>query len=237
MNAFTSPNTKFSQESGGETVYPNDRAAQHAVKWVQQGNDPAKITNEFDATGMSRTPGERAQGYVTNIRKAALSYSQFTEGVEPADWKTGAKGGGAFDAAPKTGPYANSWSDTHPQFFVSDVHSGGAMVPHKSTDKPIIMKGDEPVLDAKGKPKRDKSERERVIESVPNFHSASDYAARQAMTYRGIGHVRSGQAAQWGEEQLQRGETGMKGGPRHAEVYPTPGKRPLGAQFDHPTLF
>jgi hypothetical protein len=220
MNAFTSPNTKFSQESGGETVYPNDRAATHAVKWVQQGGDPNKITNEFDATGMSREPGERAQGYTTNIRKAASSFDQWQKGVDPPDWTTGAKGGGPFDASPKTGPYANSWSDSHPQFFVSDVHSGGGGgVPHLSSDKPILKHKatGEPVLDDKGKPKRDKSERERAIESVPYFHSAMDYAARSAHNERGISHVRSGQAAQWGEEQIQRK---MKGGPTHDKVYP-----------------
>lgn len=237
MNAFTSPNTKFSQSSGGETVYPNDRAAEHAVKWVQQGGDPSKITNRFDETGMSRTPGERAQGYTTNITKAAVSYDQFTKGVAPADWKTG-KGGenGPWDSSPKTGPYANSWSDSHPSFFVSDVHSGGGgMVPHHGSDKPIMKDAaGETRMDPKGKPKRDKSGRERVIEQVPNFHSAADYAARQAHVERGIGVVRSGQAAQWGEEQLQRTESGMKGGPRQAEVYPTAGRTPVnGSQFKH----
>ena len=39
------------------------------------------------------------------------------------------------------------------------------------------------------------------------------------MKQRGVGHVRESQAAQWGEEQLQRGESGMKGGPKHDEVY------------------
>jgi hypothetical protein len=44
-----------------------------------------------------------------------------------------------------------------------------------------------------------------------------DYAARSAHNERGISHVRSGQAAQWGEEQIQRN---MKGGPTHDKVYP-----------------
>lgn len=222
MNAFTSPNTKFQQESRGETTYPNDRAAQHAVRWVQQGGDPEKITNEFDDTGMSRTPGERAQGYTTNITKAAKSFDQWTKGVKPADWQTGAKGDtGPFDSSPKTGPYANSWSDSHPQFFVSDIHSGGGGgLPHLGTDKVKRSATGEPVMRG-GKPVQTKSGREEAIASVPYFHSAMDYAARQAHTERGIGHTRSGQAAQWGEEQLQRTVSGsMKGGPTHDKVYP-----------------
>lgn len=190
MNAMTSPNTKFSHtyvsgENAGKTVYPNDVAAQHAVRWVQQGLDPQNITNELETTGLGTG---RSQGYITNLKKAALSFDQFSKGVAPADWVTRTGGQGPFEGAPKTGPYANSWSDSHPQFFVSDVHSGGGGgLPHLSRGK------------AEGK-----SEREKAIASIPFFHSAMDYAVRQAMQSRNISHLREAQAAQWGEEQIQR---------------------------------
>ena len=235
MNAMTSPNTKFSQLSHGQVVYPNDRAARHVVKYVQQGGEPAELTNELRLTGEAPAGStERAQGYVTNMRKAASSFKQFTEGVQPADWVTGKHGGGPFDSSPKTGPYSNSWNDTHPQFTVSDVHTGGGgFLPHLSSDKPMLFHesgerqtrmgmryGEEHV-----EVKRDKSEREKAIEQIPNFHSAADYAARQAMTQRGLRSTREAQAAQWGEEQLQRGDDARKRGlspgsfPKEAQVY------------------
>ena len=44
-NAFTSPNTKFSQRGAdGEMKFPNDDAARHATVHVQRGGDPASIT-------------------------------------------------------------------------------------------------------------------------------------------------------------------------------------------------
>ncbi len=224
MNAFTSPNTKFSQNTpSGETAYPNDTAAKHAVKWVQQGGDPEAITNSLSDTGLGT---QKAQGYTTNIRKAAKAFAQHEQGVEPADWVTGsgAKDSGPFDASPKTGPYANSWNDSHPQFFVSDVHSGGGgMLPHLGSEKPVKLTASGQQVIKDGKPVRDKSEREVALSSVPYFHSAADYAARQVHTERGIGSTRSGQAAQWGEEQLQRGERdGARGFPKPADAYPAP---------------
>lgn len=187
MNAMTSPNTKFVQTSQGKVTYPNDTAAKHAVLWVKHGRKPEELTNELSTTGLH--PTQRAQGYVTNMVKAAKAFSQYRRGVQPADWVTGKDEGGPFESSPKTGPYANSWSDTHPQFFVSDVHSGGGgFLPHLATGK------------AEGK-----SDRELAIERTPFFHSVADYAARQAMKQRGIGHTREFQAAQWGEEQIQRG--------------------------------
>jgi hypothetical protein len=120
MNAMTSPNTKFQATRGstGEVYYPNDEAAKHAVAYVQQRGSSEGLTNEFDQTGMGE-PGTRAQGYTNNIVKAAKSFEQHEQGLSPAEWVTGSKGSGPFDNSPKTGPYANSWSDSHPQFFVS----------------------------------------------------------------------------------------------------------------------
>ena len=221
MNAFTSPNTKFAHTlKSGATVYPNDMAAKHAILHAKMGRDPAELREDPQAREMRSTglvglgDTRRVQGYPANMEKAAQAIHQYQAGVAPADWKTGQGAGPMGDLvrvnprthkeeplgkspwhlSPKTGPYANSWSDSHPQYFVSDIHSGGGGgVPHLSSFKGKDRKGV-------------KSERESAIESVPFFHSAMDFAARQAMGARGLHSTRESQAAQWGEEQLQRGE-------------------------------
>lgn len=222
-NAFTSPNTKFEiRKADGTTAYPNDEAAIHATRWVQQGGDPDKITNELSTTG---TGEKRAQGYVTNIRKAAKAVQQHLAGVSPADMRLGDGDKSPFDTSPKTGPYANSWNDSHPQFTVADVHTGGGGgFPHLSSEKAVLTdEHGQPKMNAAGtKEVRGKSERERALESVPFAHSAVDYAMRQAMQARNLPSTRQAQAAQWGEEQLQRGEGGLRGAPRERHVYPGP---------------
>lgn len=240
MNAMTSPNTKFSQHHKGEggegpqaqdwVSYPNDETAVHVVRHVQRGGTHENLTNQrTDWEGVPEESGKRHQGYTTNMRKAANAYQQHEAGITPDQWRglpteKNPGGGSPWKNAPKTGPYANSWSDTHPQFFVSDVHSGGGgAAPHLGTEKPILRHPDgSPKLNEEGKVKRDKSGREKAIESVPFFHSAADYAARQAATQRGLGSLRDEQASQWGEEQLQRGEAGDRGTPKESQVYSTP---------------
>ena len=215
MNAFTSPNTKFSiQRRDGSTTYPNDEAARHAVRAAQQGIPADEVTNELSTTGSGE---KRAQGYVTNIRKATSAMHQFLGGREPADWEFGPEGKGGFDGSPKTGPYANSWSDSHPQFTVPDIHTGGGgAFPHLGTDKVIAGSA---VDEETGRKAQKKSDRELALTKTPFAHSAIDYAMRQAMSQRGLGSVRRAQASQWGEEQLQRGEAGLRGAPKERDVY------------------
>ena len=239
LNAFTSPNTKFSANlKSGETVYPNDVAAKHAFIHAREGGDPESLVKrgshrELRRTGLAEPDDpRRVQGYPTNLEKAAQAAAQHLAGIRPADWRTGA-GAGAMGTntrfnektrkeepvgrspwqnAPKTGPYANTWSDSHPQFLVSDVHTGGGgFLPHESSFKGVTGK---------------KSEQEASIESIPYFHTAADYAARQAMQQRGLSSVRETQAGQWGEQQLLRrsqAETkGISPGnfPTEAQAYP-----------------
>lgn len=236
-NAFTSPNTKFSiTRSDGSTSFPNDVAASHATRWVQQGGDPEHLSNQLKTTGSTReggNPDERAQGYVVNMKKAARAVQQHQEGVAPADWRLGSTDKSPFDTSPKTGPYGNSWSDSHPQFTVADVHTGGGgAFPHLSSDKPIIMDDEgQPKVDKGGKPKREKSGRELAVERVPFSHSAVDYANRQAMQQRGMGSVRRAQATQWGEEQIQRGEAGLRGAPKASAAYARPSSTEHSPQF------
>ncbi len=243
MNAFTSPNTKFEQRDSQtrEMTYPNDEAAVHAIRLSRMGVDPAAIKSHGELREMRKTgvrpedDPRRVQGYPKNMEKAQQATHQFDQGIAPADWKTGEDAGPMGDAtrpnkktdkpeplggspwrnSPKTGPYANSWSDTHPQFLVSDVHTGGGgFIPHEGSSK--ALKGGE--YDS-GLQKREKSSREDLIASIPFFHSASDYSARQAMGQRGMSSVRETQATQWGEEQIQRSEGGARGLPSETEAY------------------
>ena len=241
LNAFTSPNTKFSITSDeGVTKFPNDDAARHAAIHVQKGGKPEDITNDTadtikldkPATSKSKSEYGAVQGYTSNLKKAAVAMQRHENGLNPDP--------DAFKGAPKTGPYANSWGDVHPQFTVADVHTGGGgAFPHLGSDKPTKKGADgEVVLNKKGAPVREKSRREAAIEQTPFAHSAIDFAHRSAMKERGMGHVRESQAAQWGEEQLQRGESGMAGGPKHDEVYPTNPKVPKKPEDDNQgTLF
>jgi hypothetical protein len=228
MTAITSPNTVFAQTTkAGVTSYPNDEAAQHAVMHVQQGGRGAEVDNLMASTGVGgHQPGSERHltARPANIRRASIAYEQYSQGVAPADWVTSGSG---TPFGPKTGPFSNSFSDSHPQFFVSDVHSGGGgAFPHLGTDKPIAYNAaGEMRTDKKGKPVRDKSEREQAIDKVPFAHSAIDYAARQAMQARGIRSTRDFQGGQWGEEQLQRQESAVARGispgvlPSHESAY------------------
>lgn len=212
LNAITSPNTKFSFTSKeGVTSYPNDEAAIHAAKHVMTGKQWNTVTNQTEGDGPN------VQGYGSNIRKAAHGIHQFLhEGKELADWRSSPSKSnpeGTPMMGPKTGPYTNSWSDTHPQFAVADIHTGGGgMLPHLGTEKLKNAKGD-----------ATKSERELAIEKIPFFHSAADYAVRQAMAQRNLRSVRDSQAGEWGEEQILRSETGnRRGGVRESDAYNKP---------------
>ena len=219
MNAFTSPQTKFSQDTKEGRRYPNDEAARHVVEHVQGGGTSADLTND-------RTDGRpgKHQGFERNMRTAADAMAMHQAGIPPQDW---ARESGSPMVGPKTGPYANSWSDSHPQFTVSDVHTGGGgALPHLSSGKPLMRdESGEVKLSSSGKEVRDKSEREKAIETIPYAHAAVDYAMRQAMQKRGLSSVRDSQATQWGEEQIQRGEAGLRGAPSPSRAYPT---RPSG---------
>lgn len=205
MNAITSPNTKFKTSNGR---YPNDEAAVAAHHWAREGHEEELTSANWRASAPERADkGLNARPAM--MRKAVHVRKQLDAGVPLAE-TTGPTGAPTFgEQSPKAGPYANSWSDSHPQFLVSDVHTGGGgMLPHLGYDKPEMRDPEGNIRyepSGSGKPIRDKSEREKAIGEVPNFHSVSDEAARRALTVRGLGSLREGQAVQWGEEQIQRG--------------------------------
>lgn len=217
MNALTSPNTKFAQDVVEDGVvtdvkFPNNETAMGAAGQAIAGVAPE------DASMDNPMTGKRYQGRPANMARAVRGLGQhLQDDTPPAEWRNAPSKSnpeGTVMWGEKTGPYSNSMgSDSTPQYFVSDVHSGGGgMVPHLGTDKPIRFNDSgEIVVSKSGAVQRDKSGREQAIEAVPHFHAVADYAARQAMAQRGLGHVREAQATQWGEEINQRTEAGLRG--------------------------
>jgi len=220
VNADTSPNMKFKYESKktGKVSYPNAELADHIIRHIASGRNPdewSKDDPEHPLTGHARS------GYPANTAKALeRAHQVIHEGKSIAETDAGTSGKGGF--GPKTGAYHNAWLGGTPQFFTSDIHSGGGgMLPHLGTEKPILTdEQGNPRLLKSGKPMRQKSGREHVIEyasrqsNVPraSFHALADYAARQAMKKRGLTHVEQAQATQWGEETIRRHESAMAAG-------------------------
>lgn len=246
-----SPNTKFTIGERGERVSPNVETAHSIIEQSQVQGRPVSDVN------MGLNPrGVRNQGRPANATRAALMLEHVAGGgamgeARNAPSKSNPKGSTQW--GPKTGPFANSFDAQHPDFFVADVHSGGGgMLPHRGTDKPwrknaggsmARMKdfrndprSDEELMSQENPAKvfyRDKSEREKSMETsgvgtkLP-FHSAADFAARKAGQERGLGSsVRIPQAAQWGEEQIQRGIV------KHEEAYPHSSVNPSRASQTH----
>lgn len=200
-NAITSPKAKFRATVRGTTTYPNNEAANVAIQGIQAGQTPKQVKKPPGLVVM--------QG---NITRAAHAVSQRELGASMEDIRNpgGKQGPGGPPFGAKTGPYANSFMDPHgsSQFFVSDVHSGGAgMAPHIPHEAPF--KRDEAgdfQRTASGKPKRDQSEREKYL-GIKGIHSLHDYVARNVLHERGLSSLSGAQATQWGEEQVSRGET------------------------------
>jgi hypothetical protein len=240
--ALTSPNTKWHQSGR----YPNAETADHVIRHVLSGGDPTKVhetafmrhpetgeieTHKTSTKSAKKGDPKKLQGYGDNMVKAAVQLESHLR-----------TGSGFTGFGPKTGPFHNSFNDYTHDFLVNDVHTGGGgMLPHLSSHKPLVRHAEtgEVMRDAEGKEKRDKSEREKAINTVPNFHAAADYVARQALQKRGLSSIRRSQATQWDEEQHRRAEQHSN----FASVIATPQSR--ASEFiaghtghhDHPSLF
>jgi hypothetical protein len=216
ISAITSPQTKFhTRGRDGVDRYPNDETARATVEQARAG---VPVTEA--GTGQRRDGVGKNEGYPANARKAVDAVQQMDAGTPVPElesrWKEDRKAGAVVPRekptpmfGPKTGPYHNSWLLDTPDYFVSDVHSGGgALLPHLSSHKG-------------GGDSKGKSEREIAIERTPNFHSAADYAVRQAIESRGLSSIRQAQASQWGEEQIQRkeGNVRLQGSKTEAQAY------------------
>jgi len=250
----TSPNVPFGVGERGNRTSPNLDAAELVIEDHARGVPVAQA-------GLGRTRrGIKSTARPANSRRAAVLLEHVAKGGTMGTSRnppSKSEPKGTLQWGPKTGPFANSFDATTPDFLVSDVHTGGgAFFSHLSTEKPIKR---HPVTgeryrtkEYKGDPRsddelakqlgegrvfaRDKSAREKAIETsgsaIPGsegkkvtFHSAADFAARQAIAERGLGSsVRRPQASQWGEEQVQRKENDptLHGAPTHEMAYPPP---------------
>lgn len=199
-NADTSPKMTFKFVSkAGQVSFPNPEAAHHIIKAVKSGVHPDKVTKE-GLVGKARSV------LGPNWLKAARRAHAVIHGGKTVPETYAHHGGSGF--GPKTAAYHNSWLPSAPDFFVSDIHSGGGgMLPHLSHQQPLKRNESGEVMHSPktGQALTTKSEREEVMETA-GWHAMADYSARQAMAKRGLGHVRQAQAAQWGEEQIQRHE-------------------------------
>lgn len=246
----TSPNLKFTQGQRGNRSSPNIEAAESVIQQHHEGVHSSDVVSGENRRGVTN------QTRPANARRAALMMEQVDQGKPLAEARNAPSESspeGSSQWGPKTGPFANSFDQKKPDFFVGDVHSfGGGMVPHHTTSKPIainkeggrdrqkLFKGDprsdEELTKLHGERnvfRSDKSGREKAMvtmgttpavkQKASTGHSAADYAARQAISERGLGNsVRRPQASQWGEEQIQRGEASPKlDVPHHDEAYPS----------------
>jgi hypothetical protein len=198
MMGVTSPNVLFRAEDevSGEVSFPNLRAGVRASAMERRNPDvvigdpqnpaPHEMTDAF-----IQDENLGSVGYPANIRKAAtLSRAEYTEGPEAADPKElfVTKGGDTGGMGPKTGPFVNSFRPSHPDYMVSDIHSGSGAMAHLSKVSPNPPDDKNPVEDAL---------------SITGIHSMIDYSMRQAMSERGLPSIRQAQAGQWSEERYQ----------------------------------
>lgn len=240
-----SPNVKFTQGERGNRKSPNIEAAEAVFQQHDAGLSSYEVGSGKNRQGVTN------QSRPANARRAVRMMEHVDSGQPLATARNApsvSNPEGSSQWGPKTGPFANSFDASKPDFLVSDVHTGGGgMFPHLGTKKGIRTdKEGNPsrVKSFRGDPRSDeellqshrprdvfypgKSEREKAVERSGSgagapFHSVADYAARQAIAERGLGSsVRRPQAAQWGEEQVQRKAANPKlDVPSHAEAYPS----------------
>jgi hypothetical protein len=220
MHAATSPQSTFKQETqSGKVSYPNDELARAAVEQgkegVSYGKEPVENPEPRKKNLISFSDvGGRGKGIAKNARAATRLYHRLRGGTLLGPKESLADVSGDYQAAnvgPKTGPYTNAWSGHPDQFFVADRHSGlGGMLPHLSQDGA-----------------------EKAVKNIPHFHSMADFAARQALSERGVSSIRQGQAAQWGEQKIYSGEQtrNRKAVSEHI-AYPESGKHLNAQQFE-----
>lgn len=186
-NAITSPKSTFERTAktgnfAGQRIYPNDMNATAAIKVAQAG---------LPHTEARAVPG--VGGLHGNSQRAAYAVGQKLRGVPNSELKN-PSGSPVF--GPKTGPYHNSWVDPHgsSQFLTSDIHTGGGgFAPHL----PVGAEG------ARGGPNSGQSREDYL--SIPGIHQFHDHIAREVMKERGLQSLTGLQAAQWGEERINRG--------------------------------
>lgn len=185
--AITSPKTKWGpvKAAGQEGRYPNIEAATNAAANADPGATESSVP---------RSKYRDEQGNVTgnvsvmhgNVVRAARAIGEQKEGTSAADLRTPA-GNPVFGgpSQQKTTPFRNAFVDPHGpnSMLVSDIHTGyRGFAPHLETHE------GEAYLDH------------------PGLKAWHDDIAREVHAERGISSTNVGQAAQWGQAQLDSGE-------------------------------
>lgn len=243
-NSITSPRNKFSLRKKGhsETLFPNDEHANTAIQHVL--NNPHMSAEEAAATVPNNT-GPSGGGIHGNIKRAAYAAHQLIYGgatprtlMNPPGEKGNRSRVFGTASTEKTTAYASAWMqpDSPDAFLTTDVHTGHGFAAHLGTAKKLTK-----VIDPEtGKRKLGKSEVETYIAETPHVHALHDYIARQVHAERGLSpsvnnarFIHRGQAAQWGEERVQRPDINET----HETAYPKPTRaqqigRALPAQDD-----
>ena len=220
-NAITSPQNRFVQTVGGKTRYPNDEAANDAIRRAKAGETgdqylyhpdyyvPPEDKVKNPRTGkLKRRPDDLRrypqQGYPANAALAIDVTRQVLSGVPLGEaWKP--------TDADKVKPFHNAWTAPHSpegNYHVSDTHSGAAgFAPHIA----------------------DNGKAEKQYMGIKGIHSFHDYVARQVLADRGLVSVSRAQSAQWNQEKLEHGGTSSDVSDLTHKAHPV-----LGNQFkDH----
>lgn len=217
--AGTSPKTKWGpvRAAGQEGRYPNIAAARHAALHAGQTNIPPATYED----------GGKVSVMHGNVERAAAAIHQQQQGVAAADLRSPA-GNPVFGgpSQQKTTPFRNAFVDAHGprSMLVSDIHTGyRGFAPHLGT-----------------------TEGENYLDH-PGVKAWHDHIAREVHAERGIASTNVGQAAQWGQAQLDSGEVKHdvafpKHGPgptttavpRPEHAFPTPHNSSQMSMFDDP---
>jgi hypothetical protein len=133
----TSPNVKFTQGERGARQSPNIEAAESVIKQHDQGLSSYEVTSGKNRKGVTN------QTRPANARRAARMMEHVDSGQPLATARNAPSATdpmGSSQWGPKTGPFANSFDASKPDFLVGDVHTlGGGMFPHHGTTKPVAI--------------------------------------------------------------------------------------------------
>lgn len=131
----TSPNLKFTQGERGNRSSPNIEAAESVIEQHEAGTPAHAVTSGKNRRGITN------QTRPANARRAAKMMEHVDAGGSLATARntpSSTNPAGSSQWGPKTGPFANSFDSSKPDFLVGDVHTfGGGMLPHLGTTKPI----------------------------------------------------------------------------------------------------
>jgi hypothetical protein len=247
-----SPNVKFTQGERGNRTSPNIEAAEAVFQQHAAGVSPVDMNsgkNRRGITNQSRPANSRRAGlmlqHVDSGQPLATARNLPSKSAPQGSTQWGPKTGpftNSFDAQHPDFAVA----DVHTGGGAGFPHLGTSKPVKRNakTGKRSRLKeyqgfpeSDDELANKYGERKVfaiEKSGRENAIEksgsSIPGsqskkvtFHSAMDHAVRGAVAERGLGSsVRMPQAAQWGEEQIQRKVASPKlDVPSHDDAYPS----------------